>query len=168
MMLLHRIRTVFPNLILALILVLLSACQQEQTRWDSAQQTSQSTPATSDESVAGGSFNAFFPSVEGDFDLVYTQEKTGFAEAKLKKGGKDVALLSISDTTNNPDARTKFQTSSEVLAGYPVADVGSQGTALLVADRYQVQVRSSDSSFSRFDREDWLQKFDLDGLSKLK
>jgi hypothetical protein len=152
-----------------LIMLLFTACStQKETRWDKAQEQSQNQPATSDESVSGGSFNTFFPTAEEGFDIAFTQEKTGFAEATLSKDGTDVALLSISDTVNNPSATEKYKESSEVLAGFPVADIGSQGTGILVADRYQVQVRSTDSSFSRFDREDWLQKFDLDGLAALK
>lgn len=152
------------------LLFTFTACTstQKETRWDKAQEQSENQPATSDESVSGGSFNTFFPAAEAGFDLTFTQEKTGFAEARLSKDGTDVALLSISDTVNNPDAAEKYKESTEVLAGFPVADIGSQGTGILVADRYQVQVRSTDSSFSRFDREDWLQKFDLDGLAALQ
>lgn len=153
-----------------LVALLFTACTstQKETRWDKAQEQSENQPATSDESVSGGSFNTFFPAAETGFDLAFTQEKTGFAEATLSKDGTDVALLSISDTVNNPEAAEKYKESSEVLAGFPVADIGSQGTGILVADRFQVQVRSTDSSFSRFDREDWLQKFDLDGLAALQ
>lgn len=164
----HRFRRGLLALVLLFGVLFVAACGQEQpTRWDDAQQNTEDQPATSEESLAGSDFNALFPDTEGSFDLVYTQEKTGFVEASLKKDGIEVALLSISDTVNNPDARQKFAESSEVLAGFPVADVGSKGTAVLVADRFQVQVRSVDDSFSRFDREDWLQKFDLDGLSQL-
>jgi len=163
----YRTRRILAALLLS-IAVFISACGKTETRWDNAQQTSQKTPATSSESVAGGSFNKFFPKGGSGFDLTYAQEKTGFAQATLKKGGKAVATLSVSDTTNTPDAVQKFKQSKEKLAGYPVVDVGNNGTAILVANRYQVQARSSDSSFSKFDREDWIKKFDLAGLSKLK
>lgn len=160
-------RILVAMLLLAVLAV--TGCSEEPTRWDQAQQeSSQNQSATSRESVSGGSLNKFFPEADGEFDLTYTQEKTGFAEAALERGGDEVARLSISDTVNNPQAVEKFQQSSEELAGYPVTDVGSNGTALLVNNRFQVQVRSVNQSFSRFDREDWLQKFDLDGLSRLQ
>lgn len=163
-----RVRKILMALLLAVVLAT-SACAEEQTRWDQAQQeSSQTQVATSDESIAGSAFNRFFPEADGDFDLTYTQEKEGFAEAVLERDGTEVAFLSVFDTVNNPEAAEKFQDSSEELAGYPVVDVGSNGTAILVEDRFQVQVRSSDASFSRFDREDWLQRFDLDGLSQLE
>ncbi len=161
-----------PSIVLLLLLgFVLGACvkQQQPTRWDSAQQQSaQNQPATVDESLPGSAFNTFFPSAEGEFDITYTQEKQGFAQAKLKKGGQEMALLSISDTRNNPEATEKFNNSAETLQGYPVVDVGSKGTAILVADRFQVQVRSSTDAFTQFDREDWLKQFDLDGLSQLE
>jgi hypothetical protein len=143
--------------------------QKKETRWDTAQQDSaKNVPATSDNALDGSAFNVFFPKSADGFDLVFTQEKKGFAEAKLKKDGKDMALLSIFDTVSNPEAAAKFATSTETLAGFPVMDNGSQGTVILVAERFQVQVRSQDDAFSQFDREDWLQQFDLDGLSALK
>jgi hypothetical protein len=151
------------------VLVLLVGCGKKETRWDSAQeQSANNQPATSDESVAGGSFNKFFPAEEEGFEVIFTQEKTGFAQAKLKNDGTDVAQLSITDTVNNPEAAEKYAESSETLAGFPLAAIGSKGTGILVADRYQVQVRSLDDSFTEFDRDDWLQKFDLDGLSQLQ
>ncbi len=125
-------------------------------------------PATSEESVESGAFNQFFPASEDDLDLTFTQDRTGFAEAVLTRDGTDVASLSVSDTANNPDALTKFETASDEIAGYPAASVGSQGTAILVADRYQVQVRSLDDSFTAADRAAWIEKFDLAGLSEVE
>jgi hypothetical protein len=86
----------------------------------------------------------------------------------LKKGGKDVAELSITDTVNTPDARDKFKQSTQKIAGYPAATQGTTMTSILVADRFQVKVRSLDPSFSPIDREAWLQKFNLSGIASLK
>lgn len=118
--------------------------------------------------LAGGSFNKFFPKPGGGFERVYTQEKTGFAEAKLKKDGKDVAMLSISDTANNAAAIKKFQSSDQKISGYPAVQQGSNSTAILVANRYQVKVQSRNSSFTKEDREAWIKKFNLGGLAKLR
>jgi hypothetical protein len=142
--------------------------RSEPTRWDQAQQESKGQPAVAREAAQGSSFNRFFPKAGGEYSVVYKQEKTGFAQAGLKQGGREVATLSISDTTSNPDAAAKYRASSERLESYPLAAIGSQGTGVLVANRFQVQVRSVDPSFRQADRKDWLGKFDLQGLAQLR
>jgi hypothetical protein len=102
------------------------------------------------------------------FEVVYTQEKIGFAEATLKEDGEDVATLAIFDTVSNPAAAGKYAESSEELEGYPLVAVGSNTNAILVADRFQVQVRSRSDEFTEDDRKEWLAEFDLDGLAALK
>lgn len=116
----------------------------------------------------GGDFNKFFPKKSGDFDVTFTQEKAGMAQAKLKKSGKEVATLTISDLINNSSAAEKFKNSTTKIAGYPSASSGSKGTTLLVGNRFQVQVRSKGSDFSESDRKMWLEKFNLRGLAGLK
>jgi hypothetical protein len=151
------------------VLWLAAACGPNQpTRWEKAEQESRDTKAAvAKEAVAGGEFNKFFPKVKDDWDLVYKQEKQGFSQASLKKGGKEVALLSVFDTLSNPEARARYEKSTDAFAGFPIAPIGEQGTGLLVADRFVVQVRSMDDSFAKEDREAWLAKFDLAGISKL-
>ena len=151
-------------------LLFTSCSQQAPSRFDGAQQESTSKGATAvvDSSQSGGSFNRYFPDSGSGYERIYSQEKKGFAEAKLKKDGKEIAILSISDTLNNPSAATKFNSSSQTIKGYPAVTQGSTGTAVLVGDRYQVKIRSKDKSFSPSDREKWLGKFNLRGLSKLK
>lgn len=165
-----KLRQIITVFCLSTLLLLTSCATQAPSRFDQAQQESSGRggSAVVRESESGGSFNKFFPPSSGGYDRVYTQEKKGFAEAKLKKAGKDVAILAISDTLNNPSALKKFENSSQKIAGYPAVSQGSQGTAVLVGDRFQVKVLSRDPSFSESDRQDWLEKFDLDGLAKLK
>ena len=156
-----------------LVLVLLtvlpgSGCYREPTRWDQVQQeTRRNQPATTREAVAGGEFNKMFPKADGDSDIVYTQEKAGFAQAVLKKEGKEVATLSIFDTASNPEAAENYKAATTKLAGFPMIDIGEQGTGLLVGDRFQVQVRSKDANFDKTQRQDWLTKFDLANLQQL-
>jgi hypothetical protein len=168
------------------ILLLVTACGQTQppSRWDKAQQESTQKPGkakqtTTDQStadnqnlpkkaVAGGKLNKFFPSSSGGFDRVFAQEKSGFSEAKLNKGGKNVAMLSINDIAGNPTAGAKFKQSTKQIGGYPAVSQGANITAVLVANRYQVKVQSRDPSFTASDREDWLSKFNLSGLAKVK
>lgn len=170
-MLFSRARSIIAALLLSLLL-LTTACQPKTPgRFDQAQK--ESTQQKSGQAVAkvatqGGEFNKFFPSTQGDFSKVYTQEKKGFAEAKLKQGGKDVAMLAISDTTSTPTAAAKFQNSTKKIAGYPALEVGKTQTAVLVNNRYQVKVLSRDPSFTASDRAEWIEKFNLDGLARLK
>src|SRR5882757_7528771 len=83
-----------------LLAVATSACKKEPTRWDKAAETPlPPKPAQpSQQEKPGGSFNRAFPADGvGGYQRVFTQEKDGFAEAKLQKEGKDVAVLAISD-----------------------------------------------------------------------
>jgi hypothetical protein len=116
----------------------------------------------------GSEFNQYFPKPGAGYDRVYTQEKKGFAEAKLNKEGKTLAMLSISDTSSLPSAAQKYTQSTEKLSGYPTVEVGTTQTGVLVADKYQVKVLSRDPSFTKADRQAWIQKFDLNGLSRLR
>ncbi|PSN17542.1 hypothetical protein C7271_17155, partial [filamentous cyanobacterium CCP5] len=116
----------------------------------------------------GGTFNAFFPKGGSDYDVVPTQEKQGFAEYKLNQKGETLAMLTINDTISLPAAAAKYENSSETLAGYPIVDQGNTATGLLVNDRYQVKVLSRSPDFTRDDRLNWLQQFDLDGLAQLE
>ena len=158
-------RKILPIILFAFF-VLMSACQpitlpNAQSNGAVVQQVGQ-TP------VPGSRFNKLFPKHEGDFDLVYTQEKVGFVEAKLNKKGDEVATLAISDTATNPSATDKYKAATQKIGGYPAVAVGDNGTAILVANRFQVQVRSKQASFSASDRATWLTKFDLAGLAGLK
>jgi hypothetical protein len=156
-------------ILIVLPLVVAPGCRQQPSRWDEVQQkTRRNAPAVSKAAVPGSMFNKMFPKAEGDYDVVYTQEKTGFAQASLVKKGTDVATLSIFDTASNPDAYAKFQDTQDTFEECPIIEIGNNGTGLLVGDRYQIQIRSKDANFSRFDREDWLKKFDLANLARVR
>ena len=172
-------RRILAALLLA-VLLLVSSCATTAappSRWAQAQQEStqqRKDKATTqdrtvaDKAVTGGSFNKFFPGTQAGYVRVYTQEKKGFAEAKLKKGGKDVAMLSISDIASNPSAAGKYKQSTQQIAGYPAVNQGKTATSILVGDRYQVKVLSRDPNFTESDRVAWLEKFNLDRLARLK
>jgi hypothetical protein len=147
------------------------------SRWDSASSARPTTgaapttppakPAAAEPPAAeGGAFNKFFPAdgVEGT-KRTFSQEKTGFAEAKLQKDGKDLAVLSIADTSTNPDARDKFKAATEKVKGHPVMTVGKNQTTVLVNDRFQVKVSSQ--TLDDAARRAWLERFDFAGLEKL-
>ncbi|MEO0801307.1 MAG: hypothetical protein AAFY57_03390 [Cyanobacteria bacterium J06642_2] len=149
-------------------LLFVTACSAPKTasRWE---QTPTDTATQVDRSaiIQGGQFNAFFPTEGNGFERIYTQEKRGFAEAKLKQNGTDLAMLSVSDTASNPQAAEKYFASDSAIAGYPATSIGSTATGVLVGDRLQVKVLSRSETFSASDREQWIEKFDLDGLAQL-
>lgn len=158
-----------PALYLALSLALVTtplACKKE-TRWDKAAEIAEKkADEKKPEGIQPGSaFNKFFPSEADGFKRVYTQEKEGFAEAKLQQDGKDVATLSISDTWNNPEAKSKFASATDKVSDYPLMLVGKNQSTALVKDRYQVKVSSQ--TIDADARKTWISKFDLKGLSSL-
>lgn len=166
-----HLRKILAPLLLSLLLLVTSCASQPPSRFEQAQQESsqqRSGQAVAKNATQGAEFNKFFPKGGSGYERVFTQEKKGFAEAKLKQGGKDVAMLAISDTTSTPTAAAKFQQSTKKIAGYPAVEIGNTQTAVLVNNRYQVKALSRDPSFTQSDREAWLQKFDLNGLARLR
>lgn len=152
-----------------MVLCAVLGCQEKSpSRWEKAEKESEKSPkAVSEKAVEGGEFNRFFPQVDSPWDIVFKQEKSGFAQASLQKDGREVALLSISDTVNNPEAKDKYQGTETNIAGRPAVAVGGQGTAILVNNRFQVQVRSMDPTFGSEERKAWLAKFNLDAIGRI-
>lgn len=164
------LRLISLGMMLGLLWFGATACTpQPPSQFEQAQQesTQRGAQAVVKDATKGGEFNAFFPQPSGDYERVFTQEKQGFAEIKLKQKGQDVAMMSISDIRNNPTAADKFKGASNQLAGFPLVQQGSTATAILVGDRYQVKVLSRSPAFTAADRESWLGQFDLKGLAAL-
>lgn len=169
-MIFPRGRRIFAAVLVSVLLLTTACTPKTAGRFDQVQQESsrqKSGQAVAKNATQGSQFNKFFPAAEDGYERVYTQEKKGFAEAKLKKNGKEVAVLSISDTSSTPGAAAKFSNSTQTIAGYPAVKVGNTQTAILVG-KYQVKVLSRSPSFSASDRADWIEKFNLRGLEKLK
>ncbi len=142
---------------------------QKDGAGDMVSGNSQSLPADRSEVVAGGDFNKYFPKVESPWDIIYKQEKQGFAQANLNRDGTEVAVLSINDTASNPAAAEKYRSATAKIDGYPSAANGSLGTGVLVDDRFQVLIRSApEKGLSMAERQDWIRKFDLIGLEALR
>ncbi|MCM1982531.1 hypothetical protein [Lyngbya confervoides] len=165
----------FQRLMAAMLLcvmLLITGCQQAPPSPYAdvqAESTQRNAPkAIVKEATQGSQFNQFFPKPGEGYERVYTQEKKGFAEAKLKQSGKTLAMLSISDTVSLPTAAAKYAQSNQTIAGYPAVTLGNTQTSVLVGDRYQVKILSRDPSFTAADRQAWIQKFDLSGLGQLQ
>jgi hypothetical protein len=109
--------------VLSLVLLLSGCFQKEPSRFAQAQKDTTARgaqPAVVKNAEQGSSFNKFFPKDADGFDRVFSQEKKGFAEAKLNKAGKNVAVLAISDTSSLPLAAKKYEKSTADLNGYPL------------------------------------------------
>jgi hypothetical protein len=158
-------RTLPALFALGLALLGSPGCKQEPSRWDQATSAHPTAIAASD-SKPGSAFNKFFPAdgVDGH-SRVYTAEKAGYAEAKLKKDGKDVATLTVSDTHNDAEAAGKFASATEKVRGYPLVTVGKNQSALLVKDRFQIKVSSP--TLDADARKAWIERFDIAGLAGL-
>jgi hypothetical protein len=164
-------RRIFASLLLSVVLFVSACTPAQQSRYSQVQkETTQrgAAPAVAKKAEQGAKFNKIFPDGIRGYEVIPAQEKKGFAEYKVNKDGKTVAMLSISDTTSVPSAAAKYQTATEKVAGYPAVDQGTTATGILVNDRYQVKILSRDSSFTKEDRVQWLQKFDLKALAKMK
>jgi hypothetical protein len=165
-------RKALMPLLLSAVLVFSACSSKEPSRYAQTQKdtSSRNAPAAvAKNAEAGGDFNKFFPQGSAGYARVFSQEKKGFAEAKLNKDGKNVAVMSISDTSSLPAAAKKYEKSTTKLGSYPLLDEAPlKSTGVLVNNRFQVKVASRDPSFTATDRKAWLQKFNLDGLSKLK
>jgi hypothetical protein len=120
------------------------------------------------EVVNGTAFTRLFPKVEPGEQLVFTQEKRGFSEARLKQGDRVKALLAISDVTTAPAARSKFDVSEAMLQGWPLVEQGAQASALLVADRFQVKVIGQGTGLDVEQRHELIGQFDLRRLAALQ
>jgi hypothetical protein len=176
-----RLNRLFSALVLVLgawcFSVVITSCgKKEDPRWAEAEQKAKEQLAAKKEAikegiaapiVEGGTLNAMFPAAGEGFERVASQEKEGFSEYKLKKDGKEMAMLAINDINANPAAAEKFKASTRTIGGFPAVDQGSTATAVLVAGRYQVKVLSRDVAFTKADREAWLAKFNMAGLAAM-
>ncbi|MGM3306402.1 hypothetical protein ACSQ6I_10530 [Anabaena sp. WFMT] len=167
---LFRGRRILASLLLSVLLLTTACSTKAPTRFDQVQQEStkqKSGQAVVKNATQGSKLNTFFPKGGDGYDRVYTQEKKGFSEANLKKDGKVVAQLAISDTSSTPATASKYANSTKKIDGYPAVEQGKTQTSVLVG-KYQVKVISKDPLFTASDRSEWIEKFNLDGLAKLK
>ena len=158
------------SITLSLLLFVTACGSNPPSRYEQVQQetTTRNAPgAVAKEAQQGAKFNQFFPKSVPGYNIIPAQEKKGFAEYKVNQDGKTVAVLSISDTANLPAAAAKYENSTQKIGNYPALEQGTTATGILVNGRYQIKVLSRDSSFTKEDRTVWLEKFDLDGLSRL-
>ncbi|MEO6420708.1 MAG: hypothetical protein ABIP39_14950 [Polyangiaceae bacterium] len=115
------------------------------------------------EMKSGADLKAFFPP-DGALGTkrTFTQEKPGFAEAKVQQGGKDLAVLSITDALNDAGAKGKFANVPDKVGGAPYLSSGKTQSSTLVKNRYVLTIDSP--SFDEKRRKIWLAHFNVNGL----
>lgn len=146
------------------LLLATAGCKKEPSRWDQAATATVSAAAAP--KVEGGKLNAFFPADGTDgYGRVFTQEKDGFVEAKLKKDGQDAATLSISDASSDEAVKAKFASAPDKVGDHPLVTVGKNQSAALVNGKFQIKVSSP--SLDADARKALLAKFDLAGLARM-
>jgi len=174
--------SVFIASVFALSALALVACGKDEpksTRWDqaasaAAKSAEKKADAPKDSASAvpppekkeTGAFNKFFPADGTDgAKRVFSADKEGYAEAKLTKDGKEVALLTVTDLNGKDDEKKKFDAAKEKVNGNPVATFGKNKTMVLVKSRYQIA--ASSQTLDHEARKGLISKFDLNGISAL-
>jgi hypothetical protein len=110
-----------------------------------------------------GALTKFFPKDgAGGYKRVPAGEREGYAEAKLQKDGKEVAILSITDAERLAYMKAKFDGVTEKVGDFPVVKTDDTQTSVLVRDRFQVKVMSN--MLDHEARKAILAMFDLAGL----
>src|SRR6478672_5333753 len=117
-------------LLLSACLVLLalpgaSGCKKDEpksTRWDDAAAAIASAPPADPDAagavppIPAGTLNKYFPKDgDGGYKRVFAADKEGYAEAKLQKDGKEVAIVSIADAERLVYAKAKFASATDKL-----------------------------------------------------
>lgn len=116
--------------------------------------------------IAEGTFSKFFPrGGQGDTTQVMKLDRGSYAEARLSKDGKEIAVLAIVDAQKLAFVKARFDEATDKLEGYPVMKLGDHQTTLLVKGRYQVKVTSQ--TLDDDARKAILATFDLKGLNAL-
>lgn len=118
--------------------------------------------------VDGAKLLAVFPPVGLDGATAKTERPTkeGFAEVVYKKGDAEVATVTITDTSAVPAVRDDYKDAKEKVGDSPLKTSGNYKSAMLVADRFQVQIQSQRLKAPQ--RQAWLEKVDVAALGKLR
>lgn len=118
--------------------------------------------------VHGDKLNPFFPK-EAPFGtkLIFIDEKWGYSSAYFMQEKDIIAVMSILDSNSYLLAKSKFVNTEEKLFDYPLVYKGSNSQAVLVNNRFQINITHLKKDF-QMDPKEWLLKFDTEGLMKIK
>jgi len=119
--------------------------------------------------VPGASFLPALPpaaAAPGATQRVDRPTKEGFAEAVYKKGDLEIATLTVTDTLPLPAIRDDYKGATDAVDGSPLKTSGNFKSAMLVGDRFQVQIASPRLRADQ--RKELLGKVDRQALTALK
>ncbi|GAA4851411.1 hypothetical protein [Algivirga pacifica] len=111
----------------------------------------------------------YFPESGDVYRVIETHNNLGASQAKLMKGEKILATLSVVDLINKPTILTKYKMDKVLLLEeeYPLIVTGEKGLAILVNGRFQVAVRSVSPDMDEEEMKQCLLAFDLQSLKEL-
>ncbi len=145
-----------------------AACKREPDRWEAAKEQAKVVQAAKEDAppvivTETNALNKAFPTdAASGAKRVFRTDKPGFADAVYNNAdGKEICVLTISDTNSDPAVKTKFASATDKVGGFPVKALGNS-TAMLVRDRFQVKVSST--SLSPAERQTWLSKVDISAI----
>ena len=151
--------------LVSIFAVLAGGCKREPDRWEAAKEQAKVAQAAKEEAApvvvtAVNALNkAFPPESTTHAKRVFRTDKAGYADAVYRtEEGKEVCLVTISDTNSDPGVKTKYATSTEKLGEFPIKHLGNS-TAMLVRDRFQVKVAST--TLTPNERKTWLSQVDV-------
>ena len=166
-------RSMLSGLALFVALSVTAGCKKEPDRFEEA--AAQAEKKAEEKAIArdngtlpvevkGGVLNAVFPKSGPAGTVVFTAEKEGYAEANVNDdSGNKVAMLAVSDLSQDPEAKTKFAGSTDAIDGSPVVTVGKNQSAMLVNNKFQV--KCSSPTLDAAARRTWLEQFDRKALA---
>jgi len=109
------------------------------------------------------------PRLPAPFQPVLFLERPGTVTYHVRKGGSLAATLSVRDLSGKDSVRRGlFQGAGQEVQGYPAVPTSmGGGLAVLVGDRFQVEVVSLSPSVGQKRRDAWLDAFDYARLAAL-
>lgn len=156
-------------LLLAASFALVSAgCKREPDRWEAAKEQAKVVQAAKEEAPPAvvtevNALNKAFPGEDATHaKRMFRTDKPGFADAVYASAdGKELCVVTISDTNSDPSVKGKFASATEKLGAFPLKSLGNS-SMVLVNDRFQVKVSST--SLTPEERKTWLSKVDTSAI----
>ncbi|PWJ40926.1 hypothetical protein [Sediminitomix flava] len=109
-----------------------------------------------------------FPDSLPKFQIYVTHSAVGMVKAKvINDSSKVIASSSIIDLLNHKNEISRFKKSELSFEDYPLLIKGQNSIAILVADRFQVQIKSLSQSFNDDRIKERFKQFDLEKLKAL-
>ena len=152
----------------SLVALTSAACKREPDRWEAAKEQAKVVQAAKGDAppvivTEVNALNKAFPTdASSGAKRVFRTDKPGFADAVYNSAeGKELCVLTISDTNSDPSVKAKFAAATDKVGAFPIKALGNS-TAMLVRDRFQVKVSST--TLTPAERQSWLSKVDTSAI----